>query len=103
MCSLALSVLMFGASLVLGVGSQDASAQPMSGSSTATARVAAPSDSKCPAADRGKSALFTADDCTQRACNSARQSAIAQLRRAVDKECEIYIRADSKCTTNECK
>ena len=69
---------------------------------TATARVVAPQDSKCPLVDRTKTRQFTGQGCTEKACNSARQTAIAQLRGDVDGACDNFIRADSTCVKNGC-
>jgi hypothetical protein len=71
-------------------------------SQTATARVQAPADSKCPIGDRSKTATATFDGCTGKACNAARQSAIAKLRGDVDNTCANFIRADSQCTKSGC-
>lgn len=102
----ALIVLMFASSLACAAGSQEGSAAkaevPLVGRSTATAHVQAPVDSKCPKADRGKTASFTTDGCTDAACNSARQTAIARLRGDVDKKCDNFLRADSTCVKHGC-
>jgi len=102
----ALLVLMFASSLACAAGSQEGSAAkadaPQVGRSTATARVKAPVDSKCPTEDRGKTADVTMDGCTAAACNAARQSAIAKLRGDVAKTCDNFIRADSTCVKVGC-
>jgi len=69
---------------------------------TATARVQAPLDSKCPEEDRGKTATATFDGCSDKACNAARQSAIAKLRGQVADTCANFVRADSECVKNGC-
>ncbi len=71
-------------------------------SQTATARVQAPQDSKCPVEDRSKTATAIFDGCTDKACNAARQSAIAKLRGEVENTCANFIRADSQCAKSGC-
>jgi hypothetical protein len=69
---------------------------------TAIARVVAPQDSKCPQVDRTKTVQFTGQGCTDKACNSARQTAIAQLKGDVDSACDNFVRADPTCVKNGC-
>ncbi len=69
---------------------------------TATARVVAPQNSQCPLVDRTKTRQFTGQGCKKKACNSARQTAIAQLRGDVDGTCDNFLRADSTCVKNGC-
>ena len=88
--------LVFTASAAFAPGAARAQSQ------TATARVLAPKDSKCPEEDRGKTATATFNGCTDQACNAARQSAIANLRGQVANTCANFIRADSQCAKNGC-
>ena len=91
-----LLVLVFASSAAFAPGAAHAQ------SVTATARVQAPPDSKCPLDDRSKTAMVTFNGCTDKACNAARQSAIANLRGQVADSCANFVRADSQCVKNGC-